>query len=299
MSVKVGSTTAVATVDTGAGISIINYDLAREFPRLQQKKFYLQGLNGKPMTNFGFAIVPLTVGKFLFKYTMMIVKDSSCPVLLGYEFLESYGCTLDIPKFKLTSEILGSVGFAGAKKDMLNSLPANVKINLELKRTSPLQVKAEEALAPSPSEAHTSRMVYNEPATIVRVLQQHPRETTNHLRLGEAVIIPAFTKQAVPVSMDRPIESLMGVLHRNEKLYIRNRTLSPNLLIDNTTEYIELINPAGQPAKLPMGTKLGRIEPYEQLPVPLFTTGILKSSSSDQPSPIYISTIQINPDLTK
>jgi hypothetical protein len=215
MSVKVGSTTAVATVDTGAGISIINYDLAQEFPRLQQKKFYLQGLNGKPMTNFGFALVPLTVGKFLIKYPMMIVKGSSCPVLLGYEFLESFGCILDIPNFKLTSEILGSVDFAGARKDMLNSLPANVKINLELKRTSPLQVKVEEALAPSPSEAHTSHMVYNEPATIVPVLLQNSRERINHLRLNETVTIPAFTKQAVPVLMDRPIESAIGIVHCN------------------------------------------------------------------------------------
>jgi len=130
INVIVGVTSVIATLDSGAGISLINFENAREFPRVQQHKYKLQAINWKPLTNYGFAIVPLRIGTKFLKYPMLIVKGCQCPVLLGYDFLESYRCTIDINRAEVLSDTLGSIPFANNRKDILDTLPSDLKASL-------------------------------------------------------------------------------------------------------------------------------------------------------------------------
>jgi hypothetical protein len=290
--VKVGAVNVAATIDTGAGISIIQLALAREFPKISQKKYFLQGLNGKPLTNSGFAIVALTIGNYLIKYPMMIVKNSSFSVLLGYEFLESYRCQLDAT---LTSAVFGTIPFSSARRDILGTLPQDVKINLDVKDTQPFQIKVKEM--PSVDLTCTSTLQGTDgDLTAVPILRQSPHLSRNYLRLSETITIPPRTKQSVPVMPDRPIDKGIGIVSRNDKMYVKNRILVPNFLIDSETGFVEIINSGNISTILAKGTRLGKIDRYDNIPIPLLQTTFGPEVEIEANSDL--SSLHINPEIT-
>jgi hypothetical protein len=77
---------------------------------------------------------------------------------------------------------------------------------------------------------------------------------------------------SVRVRPDVRFNSELAVVTRDPKLYTRRRLLCPNLLIDKLTTFVEIINPTDVTQTLNVGTKLGKISEYDDIPIPLFKT---------------------------
>jgi len=90
ISVHVNSQKYKATLDTGAGASIIDYDIAKNIPSYTKKLFILRDISNNPLVDKGFAIVKLQIGNISVEYPMLLVKNATCPILLGYDFIEHF-----------------------------------------------------------------------------------------------------------------------------------------------------------------------------------------------------------------
>jgi len=129
--VTVNNQILTLSVDTGAGLLLINHVYAKDLPRVKQDRYVIQAFKGKALTNYGFTIVPLTIGNRYVEYPMLIVKGCHCPILLGFDFIESYGYVIDTKQSHMQSDHLGLTNFANPKRNMLSTLPTDVRANLD------------------------------------------------------------------------------------------------------------------------------------------------------------------------
>jgi predicted aspartyl protease len=174
--VEVGNRKILATIDTGAGASLIDYELAASFPRMQNTTIRLSSINGSPLKDFGFAIVPLRMGNGTVEYPLLIAKDIPCPILLGYDFLEHFGVQIDCKNETIQSDLFGEVAFKNRKLNFIQSLPFKLDTNGKTK-------KSQKTL----------------------LLRANPKKQTNinYLRLTRNVEVPARSQTIVQVKLDR------------------------------------------------------------------------------------------------
>jgi hypothetical protein len=293
--VHVGAQPAIATVDTGVGMSIIHYDLAKTFEKVSQKKYRLTAINGRPIHNFGFALVPLTVGQRLLKYPMLILKTTRCKVLLGYDFLESFEWVINIPSSTMTCNIIGTIPFANKRHDVLQSLPPELKAALHFDQSKPTMLVTNNA---KPADTQSSVNPSATQTSLIGAVLSAPT-AKNYMRVVTDTVLDLRSKMGVRVRPDTPLGCEAAVVDRNNQLYRHQRILCPNLLIDKQTSFVELINPTDTPLKLCAGTKLGTIAAYNEVPIPLFMTRESQSLPQDPKTDVDFLKLHVNPNLTQ
>jgi len=67
-----------ATIDTGAGASIIDCRLYQQFPHAKNSSLSLKDIGNKHIFDFGFALVPLTIRGITVNYPMVMMNSSIC-----------------------------------------------------------------------------------------------------------------------------------------------------------------------------------------------------------------------------
>jgi len=68
---------------------------------------------------------------------MLIVKGCHGPVLFGYDFVKSYEYTIDVSAEQVVSNLLGIFPFPSGRRNILDSLPADLKVSLDHMSTKP------------------------------------------------------------------------------------------------------------------------------------------------------------------
>ena len=92
-----------ALIDTGASVSVIDEDLVEQTPRLKRMRTRglhksLAGLRGNVVTVTGQVTADLYLSEDLrvSQHEMQLIKNLNVPVILGLDFLQKSGLTVDI-----------------------------------------------------------------------------------------------------------------------------------------------------------------------------------------------------------
>jgi len=93
--VRINDKSYSALIDTGAVISIISKDLIANFPTFKNEIVRLRSVSNHILDDEGFAIVDLQIGTTRLTYPFIVVSNSKIDILLGYEFIDHFGITID------------------------------------------------------------------------------------------------------------------------------------------------------------------------------------------------------------
>jgi len=91
ITIKLGSTTFRALIDTGAEVSVINsrvYRALKPRPKLTNKKINLQTANGSSLTMEGMAYLQVKIGKRIIPHEFFVVKNLNRNIILGRDWLK-------------------------------------------------------------------------------------------------------------------------------------------------------------------------------------------------------------------
>jgi hypothetical protein len=128
--VVVNNQRVAATIDTGAGASLISAELAAGLRHRPNKTIKLTTISGELLKDDGFAIAPILIGKKEVNYPLLITTTTQCHLLLGFDFLQNYGCILDMKANTLVSETFGKINFKPEENYLRPILFSNIRDKL-------------------------------------------------------------------------------------------------------------------------------------------------------------------------
>jgi len=164
----------------------------------------------------------------MISYLMLIVKNAPCSILLGYDFIEHFQFIINIKHNFIFSQTFGKLELQNPKLNFVNKLPfTENEENLDSKDKN------------SPDQTENFKYV-----RLLKTTKLPPRSETK-------VLIQPINSESEKLAL------------RRTEIYNKNRILVPNMVINNQTKCIILINPTNEKKSLCRNTRIAKLETYD------------------------------------
>lgn len=239
---KVGGKNSKFTIDTGAGLCLIDKSKVGEMEKIPNSNITITGITGNSVKDEGFAVVPIQFGNIYTNWPMMIMENCPCDVLIGMDFLDRFGFNIDLKGSKLVSEVGGTIKLH--------------KKFLEYDKADGIPVQRKDEIN---NLAEVKSFIYGITSQIKNAHQilRNPDAKPPRIRVSSSFVLPARTRCTVPVQMSNMTPFQTAMVEPLKRMFTRHRVLVPAMLVSGTTSAIEMINPTFDDIKMHSGTVIG------------------------------------------
>lgn len=274
-----------ALVDSGASVSLINQNLAKNFPHFENNIFKLRSISNDHIEDSGLVLVTFEMANHVFKFPMVSVSSPlNPPIVLGDDFLSNFKLVLDRNANQLFSV------------DEKWSTPVTPVPNKWEPYNFSNHIKSEAKKSDTSSDTD----VNNNNST---------PNFKNFIRVSSKVTLPPRSKVYVPISQVIVEANRVAVVTPSQKLMKSNNIIMPYIIVSPETSCVILTNTSCEERTLSKGTKLGRItntisnQDIRSCPVPTSTSIRVVQDSSSPPPPADLrkninKLIKIGPDVS-